>query len=87
MTEDVEVLQTRVDSLEAQLAVVSGFTAFLLKALASQQPEASRAELQATFEGMFEHTIASLLASERGYSDARVQAVESLRAAMFRAGP
>jgi hypothetical protein len=87
MTDDITELRARLDSLESQHAVVAGFTAFLLKALVSQQPEAQRAGLTATFEAMFEQTIAGLLASERGYSDARVQAVESLRTAMFRAAP
>ncbi len=79
-------LRARVDALEAQHAVVIGFTSFLLKALVSEQPKAFQPELRATLENMFEHTIAHLLASDNAHPDVMVRAVEALHEVMFGKG-
>ena len=83
VSDSLDDLRSRVDALEAQHAVIVGFTSFLLKALLSEQPEVHRPELRATFEAMFERTVAGLLASDRAYPDASVRAVEALREVMF----
>jgi hypothetical protein len=74
-----DTLQTRVEVLEVQQAVMAGFMSVLLQAELQQLSEPRRALLRTMYEGLFERTIAGLLASDIGFSDATVRAVEQLK--------
>lgn len=63
---------------------MAGFISVLLQSEIHHLPEPQRAVLRATYETLFEQTIAQLLASEVGFSDATVRAIENLKSSMLR---
>ena len=83
MSEKEKSLQARLEVLEVQQAVMAGFISVLLQTELQHLPEPARAAMQATYEGLFERTIAGLLASDLGYSDAAVRAIEHLKVNML----
>lgn len=76
-------LRARLDALEAQQAVMAGFVAMLIQQEMQRFPKSHHASLRATYESLFERTIAGLLASDLGFSDAAVLAVEQLKHSML----
>jgi hypothetical protein len=83
-SEDKKSLQARIEVPEVQQAVMAGFIAVLLQTELQNFPEPARNTLWTTYESLFERTIASLLASELGFSDAAVRAIEDLKVNMMR---
>jgi hypothetical protein len=79
-----DTLLARLEALEAQQAVMAGFVSMLLQMQTSSFPEEHRASLRATYDILFEQTIATLLANELGFSDAAVHAIEHLRTSMLK---
>ena len=77
--QEQKALQARVEVLEVQQAVMAGFVSVLLQTELHHCSEPQRTLLRTTYEGLFERTIAGLLASEVGFSDAAVRAVEQLK--------
>lgn len=80
---DPNALTSRIESLEAQQAVMAGFISVLLQTESHYLPEPERAVLRATYEALFERVIAQLLSSDIGFSDATIRAIEALRANML----
>ena len=76
-------LRARLDALEAQQAVMAGFVAMLIQQEMQRFPESHHASLRTTYESLFERAIAGLLASDLGFSDAAVLAVEHLKRSML----
>lgn len=81
--DELTVLRSRLDVLEAQQAVMAGFISVLLQSELHNLPEPQQATLRAIYEALFEQTIARLLASEVGFSDATVRAIENLKTNML----
>ena len=82
--QEQKTLQARVEVLEVQQAVMAGFVSVLLQTELHHCSEPQRTLLRTTYESLFERTIAGLLASEVGFSDAAVRAIEQLRDDMLR---
>ncbi|WP_218510629.1 hypothetical protein [Variovorax sp. dw_308] len=83
MASELDELRARVEVLEAQQAIAISFVHFLLQALTHRYDESDRPALRAVFDDLFERTIAGILASDKGFPDISVQAVEVLREHMF----
>ena len=81
--EEQKALQARVEVLEVQQAVMAGFVSVLLHTELHHFPEPQRAILRTAYEGLFERTIAGLLASEVGFSDAAIHAIQHLKINML----
>lgn len=81
--QEQKVLQARVEVLEVQQAVIAGFVSVLLQTELHHFSEPQRTMLRTTYEGLFERTIAGLLANEVGFSDAAVRAIEHLKTNML----
>lgn len=82
-----KALQARIEVLEVQQAVMVGFVSVLLQTGLHHFSEPQRTLLRMTYEGLFERTIAGLLASEVGFSDAAIRAIEHLKISMLQAPP
>jgi hypothetical protein len=82
--QEQKALQARIEVLEVQQAVMAGFVSVLLQIELHHFSEPQRTLLRTTYEGLFERTIAGLLASEVGFSDADVRAIEQLKLNMLR---
>lgn len=79
ISEEKNSLQDRIEVLEVQQAVLAGFISVLMQTELQHFPEPARSALRATHESLFERTIAGLLASDLGFSDAAVRAIEHLK--------
>lgn len=84
-SQEKKALQARVEVLEVQQAVMAGFISVLLQTELHRLSEPQRTLLRTTYEGLFERTIAGLLASEVGFSDAAIRAIEHLKTSMLQA--
>ena len=80
-----EALESRVEVLEAQQAVMAGFISLLLQSELHHFPKPQQAAVLATYEGLFERAIARLLSSEAGFSDETIRAIERLKTHMLAA--
>lgn len=83
-SQEQQSLQARIEVLEVQQAVMAGFVSVLLQTELHHLSEPQRTMLRTTYEGLFERTIAGLLASDLGFSDAAVRAVEQLKLNMLK---
>jgi hypothetical protein len=79
----LEALMTRIDVVETQQAVLAGLVSKLLQIQSQQFGEPHKTSLHAIYEQVFEETISNLLASNLGFSDAAVHAVENLKKSML----
>ncbi len=80
---ELERLQRRIDSLEGQVAMLASYTHVLIGLHVETYPAASQSEARAALANVSEKVVASLLASDRGFSDVAIQGVENMRDAMF----
>ena len=80
---EVERLQRRIDSLEGQVAMLASYTHVLIGLHVEKYPPALQSQARAALANVSEKVVASLLASDRGFSDVAIQGVENMRDAMF----
>ncbi len=80
---DMQRLQLRIDSLEGQVAMLASYTHVLIGLHVASYPPALQSEARAALADVCEKVVASLLASDRGFSDTAIQGVENMRDAMF----
>lgn len=78
-----KTLQARLEILEVQQTVMAGFISALLQTELHHLPELQRSQMQATYANLFEKTIARLLASEIGFKDTTIRAIERLKISML----
>ena len=80
---DLQRPQLRIDSFEGQVAMLASYTHVLIGLYVKTYPAALQGEARAALADVSEKLVASLLASDRGFSDVAIQGVENMRDAVF----
>lgn len=79
----IEALQARVEVLEVQQAVMTGFMNVIMQAELHRVPGSHRAKLYEIYENLFEQAISNLLGNDAGFSDNSIRAIENLKTAVL----